>query len=221
VNTVDWARSVKPDLVRFQRERGIPALFAAAQMCHESHNTQTGGLTELAARCHNYAGMKWAPWQAEFGARPVVYGTWEHIDGTDHRIDAAFAAFPSWDHWLQAYAALLWADRYRVALPFAADPLLYGLRVWQAGWATDPNYAVKLGGWMAQLWPHYADTLPWAPGARLTVPIQDAGGRLLATGWLDGDRTAAYLRDLAEALGQVVEWRAEESAAILRYPGRA
>ncbi|MBP2019011.1 flagellum-specific peptidoglycan hydrolase FlgJ [Symbiobacterium terraclitae] len=220
MNTIDWAVSVKPDLVRLQRERGIPALFAAAQMCHESYNTQTGGLTELASKCHNYAGMKWAPWQAEFGAYPVVYGTWEHIDGSDQRVSAAFAAFPSWEHWLRAYASLLTADRYRSALQFAADPLLYGLQVWQYGWATDPNYAVKLGLWMAQLWSHYADTLQGAPAARTPVPIRDAGGRLLTTGWLDGDRTAAYLRELAEAMGQVVDWQASEPAAIVRYPGR-
>lgn len=221
MNIFNWAASVKADLVRLQQEHGIPALFAAAQMCHESYNTQTGGLSELAAKCHNYAGMKWASWQAEYGARPVVYGTWEVIGGQDQRVTAAFAAFPSWEAWLAAYASLLRSGRYRGALLFAADPLLYGWNVWRSGWATDPNYLERLAGWMADLWGLYADTLPGAPMARVEVPIRDAGGRLLATGWLDGDRTAVHLRDLAEAMGQVVDWQASEPAAIVRYPGPA
>uniref|UniRef100_UPI0035B557C8 glucosaminidase domain-containing protein n=1 Tax=Symbiobacterium terraclitae TaxID=557451 RepID=UPI0035B557C8 len=191
------------------------------QMCHESYNTQTGGLTELASKCHNYAGMKWAPWQAEFGAYPVVYGTWEVIGGQDQRVSAAFAAFPSWEAWLAAYASLLTGSLYRGALLFASDPLLYGWNVWRAGWATDPDYVLKLSGWMADLWPHYADTIPGAPVGRTEVPIRDAGGRLLATGWLDGDRTAVYLRDLAQSMGQAVDWNAEERAAVVRYPGQA
>lgn len=216
---LDWAISVKPDLVALQRETGIPALFAIAQFCHESYNTRTGGLTELAERCHNYAGMKWAGWQSEYGAKPVVYGTWEVIGGQDQRISAAFAAFPSWEAWLRAYTSLLMADRYRGALAYAAVPLLYGYHVWRAGWATDPEYVVKLAGWQAELWEHYADTLPGAQVARTEVPILDVGGRLLATGWLEGDRTVVYLRDLATAFGQEVAWDNIRRAAFVRYPG--
>ena len=220
MNIFDWATSVKPDLVRFQQEHGIPALFAAAQMCHESYNTQTGGLSELAAKCHNYAGMKWAAWQAEYGARPVVYGTWEVIGGQDQRVSAAFAAFPSWEAWLAAYASLLTGSLYRGALLFASDPLLYGWNVWRSGWATDPNYLEKLAGWMADLWPHYADTLPVAPVARTEVPILDVGGRLLATGWLEGSTTVAPVRPVAEGLGYTVDWHQEERAVTLRLPER-
>lgn len=216
---LDWAISVKPDLVALQREKGVPALFAIAQFCHESYNTRTGGLTELASKCHNYAGMKWAAWQAEYGARPVVYGTWEVIGGQDQRISAAFAAFPSWEAWLRAYTSLLMADRYRGALACAADPLLYGYHVWRAGWATDPEYVVKLAGWQAELWEYYADTIPGAQKVRTEVPILDVGGRLLATGWLEGDRTVVYLRDIATAFGQEVAWDNIRRAAFVRYPG--
>ena len=55
---------------------------------------------------------------------------------------------------------------------------------------------------------------------RTPVPIRDAGGRLLATGWLDGNTTVAPLRELAEALGLRVEWIQEERAVTLRWPGR-
>jgi len=217
VNIIEWAAGVKPDMVRLQQERGIPALFAAAQMCHESYNTGTGGLTELAERCHNYAGMKWADWQAEYGGSPVVYGTWEHINGQDQRMDAAFASFPSWEAWLRAYVSLLTSDRYKAALAYAADPLLYGLRIWQAGWATDPHYPAKLGDWMARLWEHYADTVRLQK--RPPVPIHDPAKRLLCEGWLEDGTTVIPLRALCEALGLVVEWA--DGQVILRWPGRA
>jgi Copper amine oxidase N-terminal domain./N-acetylmuramoyl-L-alanine amidase. len=55
---------------------------------------------------------------------------------------------------------------------------------------------------------------------RTPVPIRDAGGRLLASGWLDGNTTVVGLRELAEALGLQVEWNQQERAATLRWPGR-
>ncbi len=56
---------------------------------------------------------------------------------------------------------------------------------------------------------------------RTPVPIRDAAGRPLATGWLDGNTTVVPLRELAEALGLRVEWIQDERAVTLRWPGRA
>lgn len=56
---------------------------------------------------------------------------------------------------------------------------------------------------------------------RQPVPIRDAAGRTLATGWLDGSTTVVPLRELAEALGLRIEWIQEERAVTLRWPGRA
>jgi len=220
---LDWAISVRPDLVALQRETGIPALFAAAQFCHESYDARTGGLTELATKHHNYAGIKWVGgWQDDFGARPVMYGTWEVIDGRRQDMGAAFASFPDWPTWLRAYAHLLGFDRYRGAKVYAGDPLLYAYHVWTGGWATDPNYLLGIARWMVTLWPHYADTLDAPhPGHRQEVPIRDAGGRLLATGWLEDGSTVVKVRELAEAMGLQVEWHQEERAVTLRWPGRA
>lgn len=64
---LEWAESVKPDLVKLQRETGIPALWAAAQMCHESAVSGGAGLSELASQAHNYAGLKWSEWERQYG----------------------------------------------------------------------------------------------------------------------------------------------------------
>lgn len=221
MNILDWAMSVKGDLVKLQQEKGIPALFAAAQMCHESYNTRTGGLTELASRCHNYAGMKYAAWQAEFGGKPVVYGTWEVVNGQDKRVEAAFASFPSWERWLAAYASLLTGNLYKGALTYKAAPLLYGYHVWKSGWATDPNYVVKLSEWMAKLWPYYADTLPKQSAERKEVLIVTPSGKVLATGWLEGSTTVVEVREYSEGLGLTVDWKQEGNArrVIVDWPG--
>lgn len=63
---LEWAESIKPDLVKLQQETGIPALWAAAQMCHESANGNDG-LSALAREAQNYAGLKWAEWERQYG----------------------------------------------------------------------------------------------------------------------------------------------------------
>jgi hypothetical protein len=65
MTVLEWAASVKPDLVKLQQETGIPALWAAAQMCHESAGGD--GLSGLASQAHNYAGLKWAEWERQYG----------------------------------------------------------------------------------------------------------------------------------------------------------
>lgn len=64
---LEWAASVKPDLVKLQQETRIPALWAAAQMCHESAVNGGADLSGLARDAQNYAGLKWSEWEREYG----------------------------------------------------------------------------------------------------------------------------------------------------------
>lgn len=216
MSIIDWAVSVKEDLLKLQSDTGIPALFAISQMCHES--SYNGGLSELAAKCQNYAGIKWVGgWQLDYGATPVVYGTWENIDGQNVSLDDTFAKFPDWQTWLKAYAHLLSFDRYKPALAYAADPMLYALHVWRGGWATDPAYLAGIGGWMSKLWVHYSDTLPTRPENMTAVPVKTEGGRLLCAGKLENGSTIVQLRPLAEAMGLKVRW--DNGTAFVEFPG--
>jgi hypothetical protein len=205
---LDWARSVKADLVKLQNETGIPALFAAAQMVHESNS---GGELSGLARRHNYAGIKARDWQKKFGCGSVPLPTWEEIDGKPQQVMADFCTCPDWQTWLKVYAALLTGTTYGGALQYAADPLLYGGMVGRI-WATDSVYLPKLMTWMLALWPDYADTIPAPPWASVTVAYPDgqAKGQLQPDG-----RTWAPLRVIAEASGATVGWDGETKTATV------
>lgn len=214
----EWALSVKPDLVKLQKEKGIPALWAAAQMCHESYNGNDG-LSGLAQDANNFAGLKWAEWERAYGCEPVSYGTWEVLDGQRVDLTDAFCKCPDWETWLKVYGDLLTGRYYSPALAYGADPFLYGYHIWKCGWATDPNYLVGTGHWLTELYDLYADTLPTAQQAAAapqTIPIKDANGNLLAEGWLENSKTVVPLRKLAEALGVTVEWDDATQSVTLR-----
>lgn len=216
MKVVEWATTVKPDLVRLQQETGVPALWAAAQMAHESAVDGGDALSELATKHHNYAGLKWAEWEKGFGCAAATMGTWEEISGNAVSLEDSFCSCPSWEVWLQVYAQLLDFDRYRPAKAFGHDPLLYGFHIWQGGWATDSRYIVEVAGWMTRLYELYSDTLPAAPApAPQPVAIVGPDGRELCQGWLDATRTVVPLRPLWEGLGHKLQWEPEGPKVIL------
>jgi hypothetical protein len=222
MNVVEWARSVKADLVRLQQKTGIPAHWAAAQMAHESAVDGGAGLSELALKAHNYAGLKWAEWQRAYGCVPVTYGTWEEVGGQRVDLSDAFCSCPSWEVWLKVYGDLLSGHYYGPSLAYAGDPFLFGWGIWQAGWATDSQYLVGTGHWMAALYAEYKETLPALPSAGEpavtpeTVTIADDHGKKLCEGWLEDSKTVVPLRALTEGLGYTVEWQPDPPMVILK-----
>lgn len=140
----------------------------------------------------------------------------QRVDLTD-----AFCKCPDWATWLRVYGDLLTGSYYGPALHYANDPFLYGYHVWRAGWATDPNYLVGTGAWMAKLYDIYVDTLSAtttevaAAVEKRPVPIQDSTGQPICQGWLDGQTTIVPLRSLAEGLGYTVTWDPETETVTL------
>jgi hypothetical protein len=218
VNAIEWARSAKTDLVALQTRTGIPALFAAAQMCHESAHGD--GLSGLARNACNFAGLKWSSWQQPFGCTPVTFGTWEHLNGQNVNLDDSFCFCPSWQVWLKVYEALLTGSFYGGAIAYKGDPLLFGYHVWKRGWATDPAYLQGLAHWMSALMDDYRDTIspsPVVPAPVVSTPVNvTVNGAEVACGssLLDG-RTTGLLRPLAEALGATVGWDAASKTMIV------
>lgn len=205
MTVVRWARSVKSALVALQIQHGIPAAWAAAQMSHESAVDGGRRLSELATQHHNYAGLKWAEWQRGYGCRPVRMGTWEEIGGVATALEDAFCSCPSWEVWVRVYSDLLTSARYRPALTFAQDPLLYGFHVWQAGWATDSRYLTGVAKWLTWLSNDYRDTQP-RPEWR-EVAVRRTDGELACTGWLAVNQTLVPLRPFWEqTTGKGLTW---------------
>ena len=143
------------------------------------------------------------------------------LNGQNVDLVDAFCKCPDWATWLTVYSSLLTGSYYGPALRYAGDPFLYGYHVWKAGWATDPNYLVGTGAWMARLYDLYADTLvpasaeAAATAERRPVPVRDGEGKPLCDGWLDGDKTIVPLRSLAEGLGYTVTWDEETETVTL------
>lgn len=198
---LDWARSKKADMVQFQADFGVPALAAISQFCHESASGD--GLSQLARVCHNYGGLKWSEWQQPYGCVPVKMGTWEEVSGTAVTMDALFCRCPDWPTWLKVYGALLTGNYYGDLRQYAQDPLLYISQVAARGYATDSAYLGKVVGWMVQLWPDYADTLPTREPVSVRVMLPDATEMV---GELRGDTTWAPLRGAVESLNGRVRW---------------
>lgn len=92
---------------------------------------------------HNLFGIKaGSSWQ---GPR-VIVDTLEIEDGLPRRVKAAFRAYDSYAECFQDYARLVaGSPRYAGALARAEEPLRYLQELQQAGYATDPDYATKIG----------------------------------------------------------------------------
>lgn len=200
---VEWARSVKRDLVELEQLIGIPALFAVAQMVHEGFDSD-GTMTTLARDHFNFGGMKWAEWQGAFGCSPVSFDSPEEIDGVWTMVNGqAFCSCPSWKVWLVVYASLL-HDVYSECFAYKSDPLLFGFHVGRK-WATDSRYVGKIAQWMTWLWDEYADTLaPKDKPAKLVLSDNE-----YATGVNADGNMVGLLRPLINELvklGWVEEW---------------
>lgn len=186
----DWLLTVRESLLKLEIDKGIPCLFSGAQMVHESFNPD-GTMAILLREYNNGAGLKVAPWQAQFGGGSVPLATIEHIDGLWGETEADFATFPSWQAWLDAYAYLLTnsAWSYSKALTYKADPALYAREIYRT-WATDPNAANAVQEWMVRLY-----DLLGPEFTRRPVEIT-AYGEPLARGWLEGSTAVARVRDM-------------------------
>lgn len=223
---LEWAMSIKRDLVAAQRGGGPPALHAVAQFLHESFDPATRGLTELATVHHNYAGLTWYEegeepnWQRKYGATPVTMRTREVINGQDEWLDRQFASYPSFSRFLRAYLRLLTNPDWRYAryLAYAHDPLLYCNLIVRAGWATDGAavYTNGVATFMADLWLDYADTLPGREGYRV-VPIYGWGGAQIGEGLLKDGTTMLLvpIRQYVSPLGVKVHYDEDKRAVYL------
>ncbi len=95
------------------------------------------------ASSHNLFGIKAGPdWQ---GGR-VTATTLEYRDGVARKEQAVFRAYDSFAASFEDYADFLQGNpRYREALSQADDPRAYLQSLQDAGYATDPGYAEKIG----------------------------------------------------------------------------
>jgi flagellar protein FlgJ len=124
-------------------QSGIPAEFMLAQSAHE-----TGwGRREIRAadgtNSHNLFGIKAG---GNWNGPVVVTTTTEVINGQARKVQAAFRAYGSYEESFRDYARLIsGSPRYAGVMQRTDDAQAFAQGLQRAGYATDPDYAAKLG----------------------------------------------------------------------------
>jgi len=127
-----------------QASTGIPASFMIAQAAHESGWGKREIMNKDGSSSHNIFGIKATP---GWTGKTTEVQTTEYIDGRLQKVTAKFRAYDSYADAFKDYARLLSSnDRYKDVVAKAgkgnAETFAQGLQ--KAGYATDPDYAVKL-----------------------------------------------------------------------------
>ncbi len=122
---------------------GIPASFMVAQAAHETGWGQKAIRMADGSNSFNLFGIKAGPgWK---GATTTVVTT-EFVDGGPQKMAQTFRAYSSYDESFADYARLMQTSpRYREVVAGADDARAFARGLQQAGYASDPAYADKLG----------------------------------------------------------------------------
>ncbi len=122
-----------------QRDTGVPASVTLAQAILESN----WGKSKLTLLAKNYFGMKAT---SRPGPAGVVYiDTWEHLNGRNVTVRAAFRAYNSMAESFTDHGLYLRDNKiYAEAMKHTDDARQFARLIHAAGYATDPNYAAKL-----------------------------------------------------------------------------
>ena len=139
--TRDFIEQLWPHALETSRATGIPAHFMVAQAALETGWGKSLPRLADGTSSHNLFGIKAG---AGWSGPSVTASTTEVVNGLAQRQSARFRAYPSYQAAFQDYARLL-ADNPRYADALGArDAASFARGLQQAGYATDPQYALKL-----------------------------------------------------------------------------
>jgi len=127
---------------RIEQETGIPSSYLIGQAGHETGWGKREIRLPNGQSANNLFGIKAGrSWKG-----PVAeVTTTEYVNGVPERRVARFRAYTSADECFRDYACLIKASpRYAQVSQQTASPLAFASSLQQAGYATDPQYAVKL-----------------------------------------------------------------------------
>ena len=141
--------SLAPHAEAASAATGIPAKFMLGQAALETGWGKREIMNADGSNSFNVFGMKagsgWAGKVAEVT-------TTEYVDGVAQKRVEKFRAYGSYAEAFADYSRMLsTSPRYRNALASAADPKEFAESLQKAGYATDPDYAKKLGSVIAKV----------------------------------------------------------------------
>ncbi len=137
-----FVRKLFPIAEEIHTTFGIHPFITITQAAHESA-WGVSGLTKEANNLFGYTGDTWAEQK-----RPVIWkNTQEHVNGKWITVRRPFRKYESWLLSVQDWAINI-SGRARYQLAYEAakkgDMIVFAKEVHAAGYATDPNYPLKL-----------------------------------------------------------------------------
>jgi peptidoglycan hydrolase FlgJ len=140
---VDFLRAHGAAARAAEAETGLPAAFVLAQAAHESGWGQREIRNADGSSANNLFGIKAGPgWK---GAVAEVTTT-EFVDGQARKLTQRFRAYDTPAESFRDFARLMKGNaRYSPVLASGHSPEQYAQSLQSAGYATDPDYAGKLG----------------------------------------------------------------------------
>lgn len=133
---LEFVDAVREGALRSMREYGVPASFIVAQAALESG----WGRSRLAQEANNLFGIKAHGWSG-----PVIeLPTREFLDGEWQTVTAAWRRYDSYSDSIMDHGRFLRGHlRYSRAFT-VSDPRMFAVKIHEAGYATDPDYAGKI-----------------------------------------------------------------------------
>jgi flagellar protein FlgJ len=128
---------------RVAAESGIPAAFMLGQAAHETGWGKRNIKDDQGRESNNLFGIKAG---ANWNGPTVTATTTEVIDGRAVKVKARFRAYASAEESFRDYANLIGNNsRYAGVMQSRGDAKAFAQNLQKAGYATDPQYADKLG----------------------------------------------------------------------------
>jgi flagellar protein FlgJ len=128
--------------IQIEKETGIPASYMVGQAGHETGWGQHEIKLRGGAPSYNLFGIKA---DKNWTGKVAEVTTTEFVDGVSQRKVAKFRAYSSYDESFRDYARMITrSPRYAKVSQQAGSAFAFASGLQKAGYATDPNYAVKL-----------------------------------------------------------------------------
>ncbi len=128
---------------RVARASGIPASFMLGQAGHETGWGKSQIRTADGGNSFNLFGIKAG---GGWSGKVAQVTTTEYVDGQPRKVVAKFRAYDSFEESFRDYARLISENpRYARAMENTHSATAYAAELQKAGYATDPQYAAKLG----------------------------------------------------------------------------
>ncbi|HVS77780.1 MAG TPA: flagellar assembly peptidoglycan hydrolase FlgJ [Steroidobacteraceae bacterium] len=138
-----FARSLWPEAQQAARQLGVSPVSLIAQAALETDWGRSMPRGTSGASSNNLFGIKAG---SGLDGDAVESATREYSNGVPSSVQAQFRSYGSTSQCFQDYVALLQGDpRYAAALGTGGDVRAFASGLQQGGYATDPDYARKLG----------------------------------------------------------------------------